>query len=85
MIIDIILDRKESKIFTNDDVECIIDDAQVLGFDYIINAFKSGDNVKIREALCRYVDLKRFDSDIKDFINTVNWVPLGGVIYDRWE
>ncbi len=85
MIIDIILDRKKSKIFTDDDVECIIDDASVLGFDYIIDAFKIQNNIKIREALCRYVDSRRFDSGIKDFINTVSWVPLGGVIYDRWE
>lgn len=85
MIIDAILDRRESKIFTADDVEYIIAEAQMLGFDYIIDAFKTQNNIKIREALCRYVDLKRFDSDIKDFINTVSWVPLGGVIYDRWE
>ena len=92
MIIDAILNRRESKVFTTEDVEYIIDDAKVLGFDYIIDAFKSGDNARIREALCRYVDSirpyidsRKFDSDIKDFINTVKWVPLGGIIYDRWE
>lgn len=83
MIIDVILNRRESKIFTIEDVKYIIDDAKALGFDYIINAFQSGDNAKIREALCRYVDSS--DSDIEDYINTVSWVPLGGVIYDRWE
>lgn len=85
MIIDVIINRRESEIFTTADVEYIIDDAKVLGFDYIINAFKTQNNIKIREALCRYVDSRRFDSGIKDFINTVSWVPLGGVIYDRWE
>lgn len=92
MIIDIILNRRESKLFTADDVEYIIDEAQMLGFDYIIDAFKTQNNIKIQEALCLYVDAirpyvdsRKFDSDIKDFINTVSWVPLGGVIYDRWE
>lgn len=95
LIIDTILNRRESKVFTTEDVEYIIDEAQILGFDYIIDAFKSGDNARIREALCRYVDSihpyidsRKFDeehSDIKDFINTVKWVPLGGILYDRWE
>ena len=95
MIIDAILDRKECEFFTADDVEYIVDEAQMLGFDYIIDAFKTQNNIKIREALCRYVDSirpyidsRKFDeehSDIKNFINTVKWVPLGGIIYDRWE
>ena len=85
MIIYIILNRMKSKIFTTEDVEYIINDAKVHGFEYIIDAFKTQNNIKIQEALCRYVDSKRLDSDIKDFINTVSWVPLGGVIYDRWE
>lgn len=86
MIIDTILDRKECKFFTADDVEYIIDEAQMLGLDYIIDAFKTQNNIEIREALCRYVDSirpyidsRKFDeehSDIKDFINTVKWVPL---------
>ena len=85
MIIYIILNRMKSKIFTTGDVEYIINDAKAHGFEYIIDAFKTQNNIKIQEALCRYVDSKRLDSDIKDFINTVKWVPLGGIIYDRWE
>ena len=85
MIIDAILDRKACGAFTNDDVEYITDEAEIFNFNYIIDAFRTQDNVRIREALCKYIDEQNYNPEIKGFVNSVNWVPLGGVIYDRWE
>lgn len=75
MIIDVILDRKAGCDYSP--VYLIrYTDTRVYGraFQYILDAFWDEDETAIRAALCRYIDAEGYNPDVKDYINSVNWL-----------
>ncbi len=74
MIIDKILDTRAGVPYDfYEDGRYIYDEAQIFGFDYIIDAFDGGTNKDCQKALCRYIDENNYNPDIKKFVNSFNW------------
>ena len=76
MIIDKILDlRANPESFDAfHDGHYIYEEAIEFGFGYIADAFDCGTNKDCQKALCRYIDENDYNPDIKEFINSFNWV-----------
>lgn len=84
MIIDLILDRKDfGAVFTdngsvkynaNDFYRAIFDYGEI-GFD-ITRALDCGTEQDTKRALCDYIDNEQYNPDIKDYINSVDWLIM---------
>lgn len=77
MIIDLILDAKDNYVvmpLDNFHKEYLRQEAEVFGFDYILEAITSGSNKAVQKALCGYIDKNDYNPVIKDFINKSKWV-----------
>lgn len=77
MIIDLILDRKDSdaynpKEFYNEVMEysSIFEGA----FDYITKAMDYGNELDVKNALCTYIDSNDYNPEIKQYIKSKNWL-----------
>ena len=81
MIIDIILERKEGEEAGEEyDARAFYDDisewvglSPVFAVD-ISSAMDCGTNEDIQAALCRYIDAGRYNPELKDWINSREWV-----------
>lgn len=78
MIIDKILDAKNGCYNSQWDectgAEYIYDEATEFNLLYIAEAFDSGTNSDCQKALCRYIDEQGYNPEIKDFVNSFQWV-----------
>ena len=88
MIIDIILDRKDGweysqKAFLD---YCIANDFG--DYESIAVALMDNNEDKVKQLLCEYIDRNEYNPEIKDYVNTVNWIDEGGVepveMKERW-
>ena len=76
MIIDLILDRRggvtyNAKEFYND----ILQYEQVFDFDISISgALDYGNEEQVKESLRAYIDQNDYNPDIKNYINSVEWL-----------
>ena len=84
MVIDGILDRLErcgypNKItWSNDtydetDKQYILECAEQFGFNYIVDAFKSGFESLIKIALCMYILDNNYNKDLCNLIKCFDW------------
>ena len=83
MIIDKILDRKDDEKWAGKDLynakefynECMVYSGIFDGaFDYITSAMDYGTEMDVKEALCKYIDDGEYNPDIKNYINSRNWL-----------
>lgn len=74
MIIDCILDAKEdpSSYDAKEFYDYVMDGFK--DFHYIARALDSGSNDDVREALCTYIDSQNYNPEIKDFVNSFDWL-----------
>lgn len=77
MIIDAILDRKASGIYTQTELEYILAEADIFEFEDITTAFVRGNNTYIQFALCDYIDGQGYNPEIKKYVNKVDWTANG--------
>lgn len=82
MIIDLILDRKDGSLYdVNKAYKYIKEETELFGLDNdIVEAFEKVDNTLIQQALCKYIDNQGYNSEIKDYINSVNWLTIDSEI-----
>lgn len=82
MIIDLILDRKAGCLYdVNKAYKYIKEESEILGLDNdIVEAFEKADNALIQQALCKYIDTQGYNSEIKDYVNSVNWLTIDSEI-----
>lgn len=75
MIIDVILDRKCGCDYTPSALIRYTDEG-VYGTDfrYILEAFWTGRNSAVQDALCRYIDTQGYNPEIKDYVKLENWL-----------
>lgn len=83
MIVDLILDRKDDIELYGYDYNYNAHDFyyDVLGYEaefdfdpYISMAMDYGTEKDVKAALCKYIDMNDYNPDIKDFINSVDWI-----------
>ena len=75
MIIDAILDRRACPEYYGErEIEYILEEADIFGFNEITRAFATGNNRNVQNALCNYIDNNEYNPEIKDFVKSVNWV-----------
>lgn len=79
MIIDLILDRKDGVEYDERDFyHDVRRYEETFNFEPSISlAFDYGFNEDIKEALCKYIDENEYNEDVKDYINSVNWLGEG--------
>jgi len=71
MIIDLILDRKDGKQYSP---KAFYDDVMNYHYNgYIIDAFDSGKEEAIKDALAKYILVNEYNHKIIDYITSVNW------------
>lgn len=79
MIIDLILDRKDGCPYNAHEFYNNIRDYERLGVgthgDDISIAMDYGDNRDVQRVLCQYIDRNKYNSSIKDYIRSQEWVP----------
>lgn len=80
MIVDIILDRKDGFKFGKEQLKDMYDESMMFGFDYLSRALDYGTEEDVKKALCRYIDEQDYNPNIKEYINSVNW--LKGIYND---
>ena len=78
MIIDLILDRKDSNIydaytFYNDIFNYYQIDKDIY-CENILNALDNGTNENVQKALCDYIKDNEYNLTICDYINSVEWI-----------
>lgn len=80
MIIDAILDRKDLEAdgygdtWTETERDYLLECAEFSDFDYIVVAFKTGNNSLVQAALCFYLDQNNYNPDIRHYIQAKNWI-----------
>ena len=78
MIIDCILDRKwyEEIGKPNYNPQQFYNDCMEYGGSgwYIARAMDFGTEDEVREMLCEYIDNNQYNPEIKDYINSVDWI-----------
>lgn len=79
MIIDLILDRKDGYPYNAHEFYNDIRDYERLGVgthgEDISIAMDYGDNRDVQRVLCQYIDRNKYNSSIKDYIRSQEWVP----------
>ena len=84
MIIDLILDRQDDNTVWSDSLGQPVPynahtfylnvmDYGEIGYD-ITRAFDEGTEQDIKKALCDYIDNGNYSEDIKEYINSVEWL-----------
>lgn len=79
MLIDAILDRRadrEDGIFNYDPKKLynyLIDSIHPSYHD-VARAMDKGSNTEVRAEMCAYIDLEEYNPEIKDFVNSVDWL-----------
>ena len=78
MIIDKILDARDGHYNPDWDdctgAEYIYIEATEFKLYYIADAFDNGTNSDCQKALCRYIDEQGYNPEIKNFVNSFQWV-----------
>lgn len=74
MIIDVILDRKDSGYYSNDDTRLIYLHALNFKFDYLSQALDYGTEQEVKVALKRYIVENGYNEDICNYIDSVDWL-----------
>ena len=74
MIVDMILDRKDGVPY--DAMEFYLSMLSYGGYygDRISRAMDYGTEIQVKHALCEYIDGADYNPNIKDYINSVNWI-----------
>lgn len=79
MIIDSILDRKNGRRYNTHDFYLEVRKYERLGVgtrgEDISIAMDYGDNKDVQRVLCQYIDRNKYNSSIKDYIRSQEWVP----------
>lgn len=92
MIIDIILNRQDANN-ENPPWECygkmglrdIYSYAKYFNkMDYLVKAIDDGDEEKVKEALCRYIDENEYNPAIKEYIKSKKWL-VAKKVGNKWE
>ena len=77
MIIDLILDRKDGGKYNPKD---FYQSTQKYNITFhgigneILNAMDDGTEEEMQKALCNYIDKQNYNPDIKNYINSQNWL-----------
>lgn len=78
-IIDSILDRRDGRHYSPHDFYIEVKKYERLGVgthgDDISIAMDYGDNRDVQRVLCQYIDRNKYNSSIKDYIRSQEWVP----------
>lgn len=76
MIIDLILDRKDGQQYNAREFYSEISQYEnIFGFrPDISRAIDGGINEDVQRALCAYIDANGYNPEIKNYINSVNWL-----------
>lgn len=88
MIIDIILDRKDGCEYTQKGFldYCIYNDFG--DYESMAKALMNNNEAEIKRLLCEYIDRNQYNKDIKNYVNSVNWIDEGGIepieMKERW-
>ena len=77
MIIDAILDRKASGVYTQQELDYILAEADIFEFEDILKAFERNNNMYIQFALCDYIDSGGYNPEIKNYVNRADWTVNG--------
>lgn len=78
MLIDVILDRKDGAKYDPLDFAFAVNDyAGVFPelMQPVLKALESKDERRVKHALCGYVLEGGYNSEICDYVNSVNWLP----------
>ena len=73
-IIDIILDRRDGKVYTASIVRKIVKMALYNDYIGIYTAFAVGDNLDVQDALCEYINKSGFNPDLKFYVRRMDWL-----------
>lgn len=73
MVIDLIMDRKDGCEYNPHDfyIECM-EYGKVA--NEITMAMDTGTENDVRKALCNYIDKQQYNPEIKNYINSENWL-----------
>lgn len=76
MIIDLILDRKDGVQYNAKDFYInVLENENIFEFPHDISiSLDYGNNKDVQKALCDYIDNCGYNPEIKDYINSVNWI-----------
>lgn len=77
MIIDLILDRKNGQLYKADKFYCDVMEYAEFWPDEanpITHAMDEGNDDDVRSALCAYIDRQGYKPEIKDYINSMQWL-----------
>ena len=75
MIIDIILDAKDGDYNPREFYNYVSESEAFFDSDWSISrALDSGTNQDVQNALCKYIDVNQYNSEIKTFINLFTWI-----------
>lgn len=79
MLIDEILDRKadrEDGIYNYDPKKLYnyLIDSIPHSYHDVARAMDEGTNADVQAKMCEYIDLEEYNPDIKDFVNSVDWL-----------
>ena len=74
MIIDCILDVRDDpeSYDAKEFYDYVMDGFK--DFHYIARALDSGSNADVQKALCTYIDSQNYNPEIKDFVNSFDWL-----------
>ena len=78
MIIDLILDRRDGKSFDPCEFAFQVNDYAAIWPGLarpILDALSSRNEDCVRRALCIYINLAGYDTEICDYVNSVCWLP----------
>ncbi len=84
MIIDLILDRQDGEEYNAREFFARINEYAEIWPEIcrpIILTMDWGTDEDVRLELCRYIDREGYNPQIKDFINSVNWIKRGQKYY----
>lgn len=77
MLVDVILDRRAGDEYSARELYYYCqEEGAIFGDLYwdVARAMDEGDEKMVRDALCRYVIKGGYNTDICDYINSVNWL-----------
>lgn len=74
MIVDIILDRKDGVPYREEHMKDIYDQAMFFEYMNLASVLDSGTEEDIKQALKNYIDNEGYRQDIKEYIDSVNWL-----------
>lgn len=84
MIIDLILDRRDSEEYNPRDFYKSVYEYFEIWPEIcapIIKAMDNGNEEDVRRELCNYIDRQGYNPEIKDYVNSVKWIYPGPKLY----